>query len=83
LIIENSAYSPPSVSDLGTWATNFGLTHPVMADPGASTSYNYIGTEADGSFGLPSLQLIGPGMEVLAVNESHIPASLIESYLPE
>jgi hypothetical protein len=54
-----------------------------MADPGVSTSYNYIGTEADGSFGLPNLQLIGPGMEVLAVNESHIPASLIESYLPE
>jgi hypothetical protein len=82
LIIENNDRLPPSVSELSLWATNFGLTHPVMADS-ESTSYNYIGTEASGSFGLPNLQLIGPGMEVLAVNESDIPASLIESYLPE
>ena len=82
-MIENSSGGTPSVSELGSWAAEFGLTHPVMADPGVSTSYNYIGTEASGSFALPNLQLIGPGMEVLAVNESHIPASLVESYLPE
>jgi len=83
-MIENGSYEPPSVSDLSSWATEFGLTHPVMADPGIATSWNYISTvDASGSIGLPTLHLIGPGMEVLAVNEGHISASMIEAHLPE
>jgi hypothetical protein len=83
LIIENSASAAPSVGDLDSWASAHGLTHPILADPGGAFSWNYISTESGGSFGLPSLQLIGPGMEVLAVNESDISISLIEAHLPE
>jgi hypothetical protein len=46
-------------------------------------SYGYIGTTGATSIGLPSKQLIGPGMEVLAVNEYFISASMIEAHLPD
>ena len=82
MIVENSSAAPPSVGDLGDWASWYGLSHPVLADPGFGVSYNYIGTEGVTTIGLPNKQLIGPGMEVLAVNEGSISASMIEAHLP-
>ena len=83
LILENYDYASPSVSDLAGWASNFGLTHPVLADPGTAVGYSYIGTTGVTSIGLPSTQLLGPGMEVLAVNQYSISRSMIEAHLPD
>lgn len=83
LIIENSGGSAPSPSDVDYWASNFGLSHPVAADPGFAVAYNYIGTTGATSIALPNQQLIGPGMEVLKVNEFMISHSEIASHLPE
>lgn len=83
MLIENWDYDAPSVGDLGSWASDYGLSHPVLADPGMGVSYGYIGTTGATTIGLPSKQLIGPGMEVLAVHESFISASMIEAHLPD
>ena len=66
------------------WADDYGMTMPVLADSGYSLAYNYFMHEiSGGSFYLPNQQLIGPGMEVLAVNSGGISDSTIEAYLPD
>ena len=83
LIAENNSGGAPSVSDLGYWADSFGLTFPVLSDYGFGQSWNYMMHESDGTIYMPNIQLIGPGMEVIAVNEyMGISTSLIEANLP-
>ena len=82
LMIENSARDTPSPSELATWASEFGLTFPVVADGDMGVTSGFIWADGSSSFALPTKHLIGPGMEVLAINEWSIPASLIEAYLP-
>jgi len=85
LISENNSGSTPSVGDLDYWADNFGLTFPVLSDGGTAIAWSYMMNEiTDGMIYMPNMQLIGPGMEVIAVNEySGISASLIEANLPD
>jgi hypothetical protein len=84
LIAENNSSATPSVDDLEYWADNFGLTFPVLSDGGFGVSWTYMMHESDGTIYMPNMQLIGPGMEVLAVNEvAGISASLIEANLPD
>ena len=86
LIGENNASATPSVSELGMWADNFGLTFPVLADGSFGISGNHIAADPgfDGYIYMPNMQLIGPGMEVIAVNEFEgISSSLIEANLPD
>jgi hypothetical protein len=87
LITENNYGATPSVGDLEYWADNFGLTFPVLSDGGFGVAANYFWTYPgfDGTVRMPNMQLIGPGMEVLAVNEymMGIPMSLIEANLPD
>jgi hypothetical protein len=49
--------------DAGTveWAQEFNLSHPVVNDVDREVTYRFI----DGSLGVPSMQLIAPGGEVL------------------
>jgi hypothetical protein len=83
LIGENSSSSAPSVSDLDYWASAHGQTFPVLSDPGFNQAWNYMMHESDGTIYMPNNQLIGPGMEVIAVNEyTGISTSLIEANLP-
>ena len=82
LIIENSSGGTPSPDELANWASNYGLTFPVVADGDMGVTGGFIWADGVSSFYLPTKHLIGPGMEVLAINESFISPSLIEAHLP-
>lgn len=87
LISENSSGAAPSVDDLDLWADTFGLTFPVLSDSGSSIAWSYMMHDiTDGYIYMPNIQVIGPGMEVLAVNEFeggiYALSSLIEANLP-
>lgn len=66
----------PSAEDLKSWADNYGLTLPVIADEGWALNSRF---EQDN--GIPTVTLIGPGMEVIAV-DSWEAESMIEDVLP-
>ncbi len=61
VIIENEARESPSQEDIAAWAEEFGLTLPVVADPGSSTMYSYA---TGGSVGLPFTALLDRGVVV-------------------
>ena len=61
VIIENEASEAPSQEDLQGWAAEFGLTIPVVADPGSGTMYSYA---TGGSVGLPFTVLLDRGVVV-------------------
>jgi hypothetical protein len=61
LIGENLQGQTPDVAGLQQWAQTFGLTHPVVADPGWGVTVDYAGY----SFGLPSMHQLGAGAVVL------------------
>lgn len=58
VIIEDENYEAPTQEDLLGWAEQYGLTMPVIADPGSSTLYQY----ATGSIGLPFTVLLDRGV---------------------
>ena len=74
---ENVSSATPSESELLDWASTFGLTTPVVADPGwallarFSTARSY-----------PRYTLIGPGAEVIFVDQTSYDTSDIEAVLP-
>jgi hypothetical protein len=77
LLGQTNSGATPTVADLQSWANTFGLTHPVVADPNWSVTGRFV----SGTFGLPSMHLIGPGAEVLET-QSWIVESDIEAALP-
>ena len=68
LIIESDT-GPATPEDAASWANQYGLTFPVLADPN-KTLVNYIRTDPNfsGGYGLPNKQLLSPGMQVEIVN---------------
>ena len=84
LISENQASQDPSLEDLQEWANTYNLTHPVLADPGYTETlrYLYADPEFTGSIGLPTMQLLAPGMIVDKI-DTNIQRSDVESLLPE
>ena len=82
LMVQNSSYDAPSVSDLNAWASDYGLSFPVLADEDMGVTSGFIWADGVTSIRPPSKHLIGPGMEVLAINEWSITNSLIEAHLP-
>ena len=42
LLGENNLGQPPSVSELQQWASDFGLSHPVLSDGGFGASAAYL-----------------------------------------
>ena len=61
------------------WASSFGLTHPVLDD----SSYAVMSRFVSGSFGIPNIQILSPGMKVEVTNSNSIDISLIEQSLPD
>ena len=69
LLGQNTNRATPSQSDLAAWANQFGLTHPVVADPNWQITTRYV----DGStIGLPAIHVIGAGSEVLLRNTTSL-----------
>ena len=64
------------------WADTFGLTFPVLSDAGFATGASYI---PGYTINMPNYQLIGPGMEIIAVDQwrTGISDATIEAYLPD
>lgn len=71
LLSENNAGESPSLEDLQEWADTYNLTHPVLADSGYAEILKYLWADPDftGNIGLPTKQLLAPGMVVDMVNE--------------
>ncbi len=66
LLGENNNYETPSVAELGQWADELGVTHPVVADPGMGTTFSFV---EGGTVLLPSMTLIADGGEILYADE--------------
>jgi peroxiredoxin len=78
LMGEDISSETPSVADLSAWAEGRELTFPVLSDGGFELTTTY----TSGGLGfLPTHTLIGPGMEVLAVNETWISEETIDACL--
>ena len=60
------------------WVSTHGLTHPVLDDSG----YDVIGRFISGSFGIPNVQVLSPGMQVQITNTNHVSPSDFEAWLP-
>ena len=60
MIGENNYGQTPSQSDLMQWANTYGLTHPVVADPGFAETALYLSADPNfnGTFYLPNMQLL-------------------------
>ena len=69
---------------LKDWADQLGLTFPVLQDIDNTELLNYVRADPNftGSYGLPSMQLLSPGLQVEVVN-GYVGASDIEPHLTE
>jgi peroxiredoxin len=74
---ENNMGQAPSEDNLMTWVDNYSLTFPVLSDERWVVSQRY---EEDGY--IPSQTLIGPGMEIIKVDDYPIRESAIQDALP-
>lgn len=72
---ETESGSTPTPADLTGWAANYGLTSPVVADPGASKYFEIWNTGYT-----PVQALIAPGGQV--VTTDWVTDQQIESVLP-
>ena len=82
LLGENSQGQSPSIGDLQQWASDFGITHPVLADVGFNTTASYLWADPNfnGNFYLPNMQLLSQG-QVVEVLNSQLYESQIVSYI--
>jgi hypothetical protein len=76
LLAETNSGTAPTEEELMGWASDYNLTSPVLSDSSWGVSNRY---EEDG--GIPTQTLIGPGMEIIHVDE-WISDSQIEEVLP-
>ena len=53
-----------ALSDLRAWSDEFGINHPVVADPTMAEGVKYNPDRI-----IPSMTLLGPGMEILIRDE--------------
>jgi hypothetical protein len=75
MYMENDYGSPPSQSDLAGWADYFGMTFPVVSDPGGNL-YDQIWAAGY----TPVNALLAPGMQV--VTTDWVDDAQIEAVLP-
>ena len=73
---ETESGSTPTPADLTGWANNYGMTFPVVADPGASKFWDIWAASYT-----PVNALIAPGGEVVTLD--WVESSQIESVLPQ
>ena len=64
IIIEDESSNAPDNDDLVSWADQYGLTMPVLADPQSTTLYSF----ASGGVGLPFTVLLDRGVVVESTN---------------
>ncbi len=83
LMSENNSYETPTAEEMMGWANDAGADHPILADPGAAAALEFIRADPafDGGYGLPSMQMLSPGMVVESVN-SHVGSAEFEPLLP-
>jgi hypothetical protein len=74
---QNSSSQTPSQADLESWADNFGITFPVLADSNWTVMRRW---EQDNY--IPSHTLLAPGMKVVKVDEKVSDAD-VEAILPD
>ena len=84
LLSEDENQQPADLEYLQEWANRDGLTFPVLQDLDSSEILNYVRADPNfsGGYGLPTMQLISPGMKVEIVN-SYVGVSEIEAHLTE
>ncbi|MCB9741455.1 MAG: TlpA family protein disulfide reductase [Alphaproteobacteria bacterium] len=75
-LAENAESQDPTQEELQGWADNYGLSYPVVADPGWAVNNRY---EQDN--GIPTHVLIAPGGELIAVDDYNA-ESMIDELLP-
>ena len=77
LVGENIVEDAPDRGDLEDWADEFGLSHPVVADPGFGVTTQLVG---GGGITLPTMHLLGPGAELIFIDqyltEDHVRTNL-------
>lgn len=66
VMIEDNEGGEVDEAELNEWADTYGLTIPVVSDPGSSVLYRY----ATGSIGLPYKVLIDRGVVVDTISAS-------------
>lgn len=66
VMIEDNEGGEVDQAELDEWASTYGLTIPVVSDPGSSVLYRY----ASGSIGLPYKVLIDRGVVIESINAS-------------
>lgn len=82
MLAETNSGQAPTQSDLQQWATDYGLSHPVLADDGFGFSVNYMWANPTftGSIALPNMQLLSNGMVVETSND-RLSSSEVISYI--
>jgi len=75
LLGENTAGAPPTQSDLQSWATSYGLEHPVLSDANWEVSDRWPGAY------IPTMHLLGAGATVIAGNTT-VSEAQIQQNLP-
>jgi hypothetical protein len=72
---ETDSGSLPTAEDLAGWAGTYGIDFPVMEDPGSEVYWRF------GTGSLPSMTLLGPGLEVLETG--WVDPDAVEKYIYE
>jgi hypothetical protein len=74
---EDTEGGRPSTDDLTTWTETYGLTHPVVADPGFEVMW-----ELGGNGGLPFMALADEGVLLLDTS-GHFTEADVEAALAD
>ena len=61
VIIEDAGSGEMDLDELQTWSDDYGLTMPVLSDPGGAFMWSHIST---GSVGLPYVVLMDKGVVI-------------------
>jgi len=72
---ETDAGALPTTEDLAGWAGTYGIEFPVLEDPNSSIYWRF------GTGSLPSMTLLGPGLEVLETG--YVAPDAVEAYIYE
>ena len=78
LMAEDLDSGDVSVEELNAWVDTYGLTHPVVSDPGWRISDRL---QQTGSYALPVTHLVGPGV-VLLRRDTDLTEAMVRQALP-
>ena len=72
---QNVGGATPSSGDLASWASQYGIHHPVVADPGQDIFQRWAN-------GQPRYTLLAPGAEIVVEGAFSVSDAQIEAVLP-